>query len=621
MSKINILSENLANKIAAGEVVERPASVVKELIENAIDAKSRRIFVTIREGGSRFIQVQDDGEGMDRNDALLAFQRHATSKVAGEADLAAILTLGFRGEALPSIASVSRVRLVTQRAGDQEGTEIALEGGTVREVLAVGSPRGSLFEVSDLFYNTPARKKFLKSRQTELGHIHDVVFQLALSHPEIHFRLCHGEKAVIDAPPVGQSRDRLLQLFGAAAIEAAMEMSEPCFFPPQAGSKPAGDEPGFPPAAADGGFDAPLTIHAFFSRPPLQRNHRKDQYLFVNRRPVKNHLLSHAVYEAYGSYLVKGEHPFFILFLSLDPSRIDVNVHPTKREIRFQNAEWIYQAVRGLVRKALSSAGWPSLPEKSKEPLGGSVPAGEGLRASSVIGMVAEEKSAYLPPAAPGFNAWQESPSTILNDPFPLIRPLGQVYGTFLLAEIAGELTIIDQHTAHERVLYETFLEKLKSQRPPSEENRSLHSRIEIQPLLIPQQIDLPLAEAALLKDHLKKLEELGWSIDLFGETTFLVREVPALISGIDLESLLLDMTADLSEMEVSSREDQPMLKMIASMACHGAVRAHQSLSLPQIDTLLKEYFLRNTPPTCPHGRPIILKYPLLELEKLFRRK
>ena len=609
----------MANKIAAGEVVERPASVVKELIENAIDAKSRRIFVAIREGGTRLIQVQDDGEGMDRNDALMAFQRHATSKVAGEADLTSMMTLGFRGEALPSIASVSRVRLVTQSAADLAGTEIALEGGTVRNIQSIGAPRGSLFEVSDLFFNTPARKKFLKSRQTELGHIHDIVFQLALSHPEVHFRLCHEEKVLIDSPSVAHLRDRVLQLFGAAALEACMALSEECFFPPPAGPRGVEEASRFSEAVSD----APLLIHAFFSRPPLRGNHRRDQHLFVNRRPVKNHLLSHAVYEAYGSYLMKGEHPFFVLFLSLDPERVDVNVHPTKREIRFQNADWIYQAVRGLLRKALSSAGWAPPPGAFKDRPRGPDSEADRLQVPAAAGRVAEERSVYLTQAktAVGRETWQESPSIILNDRFPLIRPLGQVYGTFLLAEIGGELTIIDQHTAHERVLYETFLEKLGDPRAASGESAPPRSRIEIQPLLIPRQVDLPLAEAALLKEHLKKLEAIGWSIDLFGEATFLIREVPAFISGINLESLLLDMTGELAEMEVSSKEDQPMLKMIASMACHGAVRAHQSLTLPQIETLLKDYFQRNTPPTCPHGRPILLKYPLSELEKLFRRR
>jgi DNA mismatch repair protein MutL len=620
MPKIKVLSENLANKIAAGEVVERPASVVKELMENAIDAKSRRIFVTIREGGSRLIQVQDDGEGMDQNDALLAFQRHATSKVAGEADLSSIMTLGFRGEALPSIASVSKVRLVTQSAGEEVGTEIAIEGGVVQGIQSVGSPRGSLFEVSDLFFNTPARRKFLKSRQTELGHINDVVFQLALSHPEIHFRLCHGEKVLIDSPSVPHLRDRVLQLFGEAALEACMEISEERTFPSQAGARPGIEEAG---SFFDEGSGVPLVIHAFFSRPPLRRNHRKDQYLFVNRRSVKNHLLSHALYEAYGSYLMKGEHPFFILFLSLDPERIDVNVHPTKREIRFQNADWIYQAVRGLIRTTLSSAGWPSLKAPLKERLGVLDSGGEKFQSQPGIETVEEERGIYLAAAqsTSASGPWRESPSIILSDRFPLIRPLGQIYGTFLLAEIGGELTIIDQHTAHERILYESLLEKLEDRRLPADENVHSHSRIEIQPLLIPQQIDLPMAEAALLRDHLKKLEEVGWSIDLFGETTFLIREVPALISGTNLESLLLDMTGELAEMEVSSKADQPMLKIIASMACHGAVRAHQSLTLPEIEVLLKGYFQRNTPPTCPHGRPILLKYPLSELEKLFRRK
>lgn len=597
MSKVKILPENLANKIAAGEVIERPASVVKELAENAIDAKSRRVFISLGGGGVGFIQVQDDGEGMDPSDALLAFQRHATSKLSGERDLTSIGTLGFRGEALPSIASVSKIRLITQTPGAEVGTEIRLEGGAVRNIRSIGAPHGSLFEVNDLFFNTPARKKFLKSRQTELGHIHDVVFTLALSHPEIHFRLSHGERVLLDTPPVVHPRDRLLQLFGEAVIDRCIESQEEISARDQAAS---------------------LSLHAFFSRPPLQGNNRKDQYLFVNRRPVKNAPLSHAVHEAYASYVMKGEHPFFILFLEVDPEQVDVNVHPTKKEIRFQNADSVYRSVHGLIRNALSSAGWPSLP-KSFPNLPGSSLNAEGRLLEKEFGIVREGAGSYLVPGAspekgPGF------PSDASGGTLPLIRPLGQVYGTFLVAEIDGEFTIIDQHTAHERILYETFLEQLGDPGVPTT-GKGSPPGVEIQPLLIPQQVDLPPVEAALLKDQLKNLEEIGWKIELFGENTFLIREVPAMIAGIHFESLLLDLAQELAQVDFSSKTEQPILKIIASMACHGAVRAHQSLSLPEIEALLRKYFERKTPPTCPHGRPIVVTYPLLELEKLFRRK
>lgn len=627
MPKINILPEGLANKIAAGEVVERPASVVKELVENAIDAGSRRIFVSLLEGGIRRIAVQDDGEGMAREDALLAFQRHATSKVAEEADLSTIATLGFRGEALPSIASVAKIRLITQAAAETEGTEVLLEGGQVLGVKAVGAPKGSLFEVSDLFYNTPARKKFLKSAQTELSHASDVLFHLALSHPMIHFRLTHGKKVLLDAPAVSDLKDRILQLFGEEVFVRLMEAHGE-------GHLSTGK-------SLEEGEEKGLYVDTFFSRPPLRGNHRKDQYLFVNQRPVRSPLLSHAVYDAYGSYLMKGEHPFFILFLSIDPAAVDVNVHPMKREVRFQQSDPVHEAVRRVIRTTLSFAGmdelpvavplerlipiqpnrtdrnqppqsrWIGWPERAAEK--GATYGRERLRIADFGLRNEKENSASFP-----FQSAIRNPQSEI----PLIRPLGQIYGTFLLAEIEGEFALIDQHTAHERILYERFLERWRAlQHPPIEGKSDAGPFSAVQPLLVPQQIDLPVTKAGLLRDYLKDLALFGWGIEHFGETTFLVREVPALISKIRLESFLHDLTDDLAQTEVSSKAEQPILNVIASMACHGAIRANQPLTPPEIEALLKDYFEMKTPPTCPHGRPILLRYPLLELEKLFRRK
>jgi len=635
LPKINILPENLANKIAAGEVVERPASVVKELVENAIDAGSHRIYVSLIEGGVRRITVQDDGEGMTREDALLAFQRHATSKVTKEADLAAISTLGFRGEALPSIASIAKVRLVTQTAG-AEGTEILIEGGTVQSVKAVGAPRGSLFEVSDLFYNTPARRKFLKSGQTELSHASDVIFHLALSHPMIHFRLMHGKKMLLDCPAVSELKDRILQLFGEEVLGRLMEAHGE-------GHLPSGKLPEF--------IEKRLYVDTYFSRPPLRGNHRKDQYLFVNQRPVRSPLLSHAVYDAYGSYLMKGEHPFFILFLSIDPAAVDVNVHPMKREVRFQQADPVHEAVRRVIRTTLSFAGMDELPVAvplerlvpiPSDPLQPAKAAPsrwvgwpDGVEKGSAAGQAAEAGMTYwsaekgiiqerVRNSAFGLRNQEQtgfhSAFSTPNSAPPLIRPLGQIYGTFLLAEIEGEFVVIDQHTAHERILYERFQERWRVlQRTPTEGDAGPFGAV--QPLLVPQQVDLPLSKAGLLRDHLKDLALFGWGIEHFGETTFLVREVPALISKINLEAFLLDLTDDLAQTEVSSKAEQPMLNVIASMACHGAVRANQPLTPLEIEALLKDYFESKTPPTCPHGRPILLKYPLIELEKLFRRR
>jgi len=620
MASIRVLPEHLSNKIAAGEVVERPASIVKELVENAIDAGSRRIFVSIQKGGIEGIEVSDDGEGMLRDEALLAFQRHATSKIATEDDLASILSLGFRGEALPSIASISKLRLVTRPDRALEGSEIQIEGGEVRSVKAIGAPRGSSFSVKDLFYNVPARRKFLKTEQTELGHISRLLYELALPHDRIHFRLSHGGRSLLDLPPCSTLKERLSQLFGAERIAQSLAVNERT------------DEKGF-------------SLEAFLSNPPLKKNFKKAQHLFVNRRAVKSALLNHAVYEAYGRSLMKGEAPFFVLSLTVDPAEVDVNVHPTKREVRFQNTAWIHQAVRNVLREALSSQrdfyvepsdiGAPALHPTQRE---GSVPNERQDAFSPSIGWPGFERQHAAPQGvdeqalpygrdgasfAPGISSLaceiSQSASVFPSSTMPmhgiapLIRPLGQVYGTFLLAEIDGVLAVVDQHTAHERILYEAFL-KARRASGGSED-------LEIQPFLIPQQIDLPLSQASLLKDHLDSLAAMGCRVEAFGETTFLVRELPALIVGMNLEGFLHDLTEDLENLGLSGKAEQVFQTIIASMACHGAVRAHQAMSLPEIAALLLTYFERRTPVTCPHGRPIVMTYPLSDLEKLFRRK
>ncbi len=619
MSKIKILSVALSNQIAAGEVVERPASVVKELVENAIDAKSRRIFVSILEGGSRLIQVSDDGEGMSHEEASLAFQRHATSKIYEAPDLDAITTLGFRGEALPSIASVSKVSLVTRTSKESEGIEISIEGGSVQSVKKVGCPSGSTFEIKDLFYNVPARKKFLKSQQTEMGHINRTLFHLALAHPEIHFRLRHGARSIFDVPACDSFKARAFQLLGEKVISGAMERVES--FQIQEG----------------------LSLHAIFSRPPLKRNFKKDQYLFVNLRPIKSALLTHAVYEAYKSYLMKGEEPFFILFLSVDPNGVDVNVHPAKREVRFQNRSQVHQVIRNAIRDTLSSAGIGLLQQEENHqledengspafsPLPGETPssASPGLgwpdasKPEGHFGIFKEERSHYRERSRnerdPSFLPSSLFKAKVLNatmeTEIPLIRPLAQVYGTFLLAEINGDLAIVDQHTAHERVIYEELLSAWENT------DVAQGDQLEIQALLIPQQIDLSLAQSAVLKENIDQFEAIGCRIEPFGETTFLVRELPVLISKMNIDSFLNEVTDDLIDLGVSGKIDQSIRTVLASMACHGAVRAHQSLSFPEITALLQKYYERKTPPTCPHGRPIVIRYSLLELEKLFRRK
>lgn len=613
MGKINLLSVALANKIAAGEVVARPASVVKELVENAIDAKSQSIFVTVVEGGSRLIQVMDNGEGIAADEVPLAFERHATSKIAHDDDLAAIMTLGFRGEALPSIASVSRMSLVSRCAEADEGTEIQIEGGFVQSIRSIGCAIGSTFEVRDLFYNVPARRKFLKSQQTELGHIHRVLMQLALVQNAIHFRLIHGGRTLFDVPAATSLEDRAFQLLGEKVTARALSLSE--------------DSP-----IQDG-----LSLTALISRPPLKKNLKKEQYLYVNFRPIKSPLMTHAVYEAYKSYLMKGEDPFFILFLTLDPKKLDVNVHPGKLEVRFENTSEIHQAIRNIIRDVLSTSGAAEneppvfdqtrftrdlnthqvLPTSSSPPWLGWPESQAFSDRPENAGVFIQEKSAPFSRTSLFAQDSDIAPEN-MPDPMagtvPMIRPLAQVYGTFLLAEIDGVFTIVDQHTAHERVLYETFIAAWHA---PGDSEKKL----EIQPLLIPQQIDLSEEKSLLLRDQLEALAEAGIKIESFGETTFLVRELPALIATLDVEGFLHEVTEDLMDLGVTGSVEEPIRLILASMACHGAVRAHQSMSLPEIKALLEMYYQRKTPPTCPHGRPIVIRYPLLELEKLFRRK
>lgn len=616
MGKINLLSVALANKIAAGEVVGRPASVVKELVENAIDAKSRCIFVTILEGGSRLIQVVDDGEGIVADEVPLAFERHATSKISEDADLNAILTLGFRGEALPSIASVSRMSLVTRCAEADEGTEICIEGGVVQSIRGVGGTKGSAFEVRDLFYNVPARRKFLKSQQTEMAHIHRVLMQLALAYFSIHFRLTHGGRILFDVPEATSIEDRAFQLLGEKVTARSLSISE------------------------DSPIQAGLSLKALISRPPLKKNLKKEQYLFVNLRPVKSPLMTHAIYEAYKSYLMKGEDPFFILFLTLDPKKLDVNVHPGKLEVRFENTSEVHQAIRNIIREILSTSGSEPLPENDtrvfdSEAFTRDLNLSRGLpsspssqwpgwpargalshRRENAGGFVQEEATVFSSTTlfTPTSGIAPETVSDPHDVDVPFIRPLAQIYGTFLLVEIDGVFTIVDQHTAHERVLYETFLSAWKT---PDDSGKFL----EIQPLLIPQQIDLSHEKSFLLREHFDALARAGIKIESFGETTFLVRELPALIAKMDVEGFLNEVTDDLINLGVTGSIDEPILTILASMACHGAVRANQLMSLPEIKALLEMYYLRKTPPTCPHGRPIVIPYPLLELEKLFRRK
>src|SRR5881396_3502120 len=535
--QIAVLPGDVINKIAAGEVVERPASVVKELVENAIDAGATRVSVDVEQAGRRFIRVTDDGQGIASEEAALAFQRHATSKIRTEADLSTIQSMGFRGEALPSIAAVSKVRLVTVAAGSSMGTEVRLEGGALLAQRETAAAPGTTVEVMDLFYNTPARKKFLKSPATEFGHVCQAVQRQALAFPKIHFRLTHNGHVVADYPAVPTLRDRVQQVYGAQLVDTCVDLQE------EAGR---------------------LRLEGLCTR-PLETAHTKTpQDLFVNRRWVKNAAIVHALYEGYGTYLARGHQPRFVLSLWVDPRQVDVNVHPTKREVRFSDQEQVHEWVRSRIQASVKPASvasrttvvsaWspsqisdrPVATDGSRDVPGYANPAPDVLagRQPRPAG-VAELGQAYLPTVE------QEE-----------VRPLGQVANRYLVAQVGDELQIVDQHTAHERVLFERLLRQFDA------------GQITSQQALLPQVVELSAAEAVSVRAHLEDLVRLGFEVEEFGQGSFVVRAMPALFGQGDPQALLRALVEDWDAWPSTPSMQERYNTVLASVACHSAVRA-----------------------------------------------
>lgn len=569
--KIHVLPPDVVSRIAAGEVVERPAAVIKELVENSLDAGARTISVDIRDGGLRSIRVTDDGEGMCRSDALLAFDRHATSKLRSDHDLRLIRTMGFRGEALPSIASVSKVLLVTASRGETTGTRLSLTAGAVDQVEDVATPVGTSIEVNDLFFNTPARQKFLKTITTEFSHVTQVVQHISLARPDVHVRLRHNAQDVLDLPAVATRRERVLQVYRGRFLDQCREVQ----------------------AQRDG-----LALEGFLVDPVHSRTGRSPQDLFVNRRPVKSPTVAHAVYEAYGSFLPKGRHPQFVLFLELEPERMDVNVHPTKREVRFLHQELVYREVRRAVREALGPAPGgeqgPRVDRASDES-----PAEPAQGAFQLGGHEEGEPSDAAIREAPGQYAVRERDDVV---------PLGQVRRTFLVAQVGSELQVVDQHTAHERVLFERL-------------RRAWAARdITTQPLLIPEPLELPAHAAVVLQQHGAELEKLGVVIEPFGAQAFVIREIPAMLGRLDYAALVHDLVDDLAQWSVPTALETRVQPVLATLACHAAVRAGRPMDLPEIKRLIEDWGAEGFPMTCPHGRRVALRLSVEELEKIFSR-
>jgi DNA mismatch repair protein MutL len=698
MSKIRVLSDHVANQIAAGEVVERPASVAKELVENSIDAGARRVEVDVEAGGRRLLRVADDGEGMTRDDAVLAFERHATSKIASTADLERVSTLGFRGEALASIASVARIELVTQQEGETEGTRVSIEGGRMRDVLPAARPRGTTIAVRDLFFNLPARRKFLRSEATESFHLANLVTHYALAHPEISFTLMNNGREVLRASAAADLRERAYQIFGAEFLESLLEVA--------------------------GGRDTAARVTGYVSAPRTRRTTRDAQYLFVNGRFVRDRLIARALSEGYRSVLPHGVYPSALLFIEAPAEEVDVNVHPAKTEVRFRRASAVADAVRESVRAALFAGGFlraeesldsafgaegfgekeagaagennyetaPSRPYPhdpapttrfgapddspfrstpasisspddadpetrtrrdegaSQESIefGWTPTADEPLRPSEFLNAEEPQPSSTAPgaiarnaqllaptPQATDSNTADSNATPPRPDPAqaandvafpplnsaaglvreaaiesltPNIRTLGQLEDSFIIATDAEGLLLIDQHVAHERILFDKYRRLEESRRPDS------------QSLLVPETFDLTPAQAAAFDEVADELERLGFSLMRLSGRTVAVRAVPADLPAAEARNLLAEILDTVDAEKRGRARDTLRDEIAASLACRAAIKINTALTHEKMRWLIDRLLVTSSPTTCPHGRPIILRLTKRDIERGFQR-
>ena len=595
MGKINRLPAGLANQIAAGEVVERPASAVKELIENALDAGATRIAITIEEGGKRLLRVEDDGEGMGPEDAALALERHATSKLARVQDLSAIGTHGFRGEALPSIASVSRLTLRTRARGAAHGTLVTVEGSAASPARTAAAPEGTIVEVADLFYNVPARRKFLKSDGAEARQVSRVVTQVALANPEVGFRLTSGRRQLLACQPVTTLADRFFQVYGDRTDLV------------EVGRAAAG--------IRLTGYAAALTA---------QGSTRAPQHIFVNRRPVRDRTISHAISEAYAHATIKPRRPEVHLFLELPPDRVDVNVHPTKAEVRFLEQSLVHEILRRALRDALGRQEGPELAlrataDPTPEPAPQSIPGVvAGLRSASPWAAPGESGERTLSGPWPGapegvretVEPWvdAERPNGSEKAQAPLV-PLGQLRDTFIIAVDNEGLAIIDQHVAHERILFEQVMARLSA------------GRMESQRLLEPLLVELPPTERAALEAHAGDLARLGFEVEPFGGGSVRVAATPALLPRTACAGAVRALAGDLDRLERGAEIDEALRRIAATTACHAAVKANDRLTPEKMTYILAELRRTAYSSVCPHGRPVLLRLSREELERRFERR
>jgi DNA mismatch repair protein MutL len=678
MGRIRVLSDQVANQIAAGEVVDRPASVVKELLENALDAGANRIRIEVEAGGRKLIRIADDGHGMNRDDALLAFERHATSKLRTADELLSIATLGFRGEALPSIASVARVSLDTTSTDETTGTHIEIAGGKILHVDDAALPRGTTISVSDLFFNTPARRKFLRAEATELSHVTALVTHYALAHPGKHFELISASHSLVSAPPVSRPAERIYQIFGKDTLEQLLPVA----------SETQLDRSGLPepppwkrdpeePARVPG----KLRLSGFYSKPELQKLNRNSIYIFVNKRLIRDRLLLHAISEAYRNIIPPTSYPVVLLFLEMPPEEVDVNVHPAKTEVRFRQQSLIHDFVRDTLRNALiaarpiagfkvaldsSPAATPSLipipasrlpgpPDQQSEstdpdepastnaepfrltsrpltPVPGKLPFGDHDIASHLEQQTLRQAAAALmeapPPGhqscSPGFpsdtgaqtaegTAQVEAEQAAANlNRLGSLRPLCQLRESFILAAGEDGLWIIDQHVAHERVLFEKILRERQVE------------HVQRQRLLIPLLVELKPWQIVVFAQIADELERNGFEVEPFGPHTLAVKSAPVGLEGSSLERMLNEVIEQSSEAqpEPSLNQDLTALRtrIAASIACHSAIKINTPLDPKRMEWLLLELAKTEHPTSCPHGRPIALLYSWKDIQRAFHR-
>ena len=617
MPEIMLLNQETIDKIAAGEVVERPSSVVKELVENAIDAKATAITVEIKEGGTSFIRITDNGCGIEKTQVPLAFLRHSTSKIRNVEDLLSIHSLGFRGEALSSIAAVSQVELITKTYDELTGTRYVIEGSKETELEEIGAPDGTTFIVRNLFYNVPARRKFLKAAQTEAGYINDLMEHMALSHPDISFKFINNGQTKLHTSGNGNQKDLIYHIYGRDITSSVLNVSQE---------------------------NALFKVTGFIGKPIISRGNRNYENYFINGRYIKSALIAKAIEEAYRGFMMQHQYPFCVLYFEMDSELLDVNVHPTKMELRFSQNEQIYQALFEIIRNTISHRDFiPEVPVKEEPKEAAPLIAKdlpepfESRRIQQVSPSSYEKKTSTdaffsrmkpnekspltvqeenlfeLPPKKPEKESYvQQSlesvePSFLTEDARKKHRIIGQLFDTYWLVQFEDKLFIIDQHAAHEKVLYERTMEKLK--------NQSFTSQALSPPVILTLNNE---EEQSLLK-YKKQFQAFGYETEHFGGKEYAVTSVPADFTDIDMKAMFIDMLDDFTNI---SGKDAPqlILEKVASMSCKAAVKGNHSLSRPEIETLIDDLLQLDNPYNCPHGRPTIISMTKYEIEKKFKR-